>query len=168
MRLFFAFALFMLTPVLSQAAVSRLDHIPGFVLWDAATIDAAADRLEQELGDKVLVYETIGNYMGHSMYLVLRGRTGTAEYHVNESDFQITWRGKAEFVIGGKIIDRRNKTSTQIRGTSIKGGKSYVVEPGDILHVPPSTPHQLVINPKEPYMYLLIKLDEDADAFKGE
>ena len=168
MRLIISLVVFMLVHLNSQSEVSTLDHIPGFVLWDADTVNAAADRLEKELGDKVLVYETIGNYRGHSMYLVLRGRTGTAEYHVNESDFQIGYRGKATFVIGGEIVDRRKKTETQYRGSAIKGGKSYIVGPADVLHVPPSTPHQLLINPAEPYMYLLFKLDEDADAYKGD
>jgi len=166
MRIVFTLAFLILTPILVQAQTSTLDHIPGFVIWNSKSIDAAADRLEKELGDKVLVYETIGNYKGNSMYLVLRGRTGTSEFHVNETDFQITWRGKATFVIGGEIVDRTNKTPTQGRGTAIKGGTSYVLTPGDIMHVPPRTPHQHVIDPAEPYMYLLMKLDEDADAYK--
>jgi hypothetical protein len=166
MRKIFILILLMLTPVITLAQTSTLDHIPGFVLWNSKSIDAAADRLEKELGDKHLVYETIGNYKGHSMYLVLRGKTDTAEFHVNESDFQITWRGKANFVIGGEVVNARNKTETQIRGTAIKGGKSYLLTPGDIIHVPPSTPHQLLIDPAEPYMYLLMKLDEDVDAYK--
>ena len=39
-------------------------------------LTAAADNLERTIGDKAMVFETIGNYPGHSMYLVLRGRTG--------------------------------------------------------------------------------------------
>ena len=64
----------------SSAAAPTVDPV-GYVLWDAATVEAAADRLEKSLGDKALVWETIGNYDGHSVYLVLRGKSGSAEIH---------------------------------------------------------------------------------------
>jgi hypothetical protein len=33
--------------------------------------------------------------------------------------------------------------------------------PGDLIHIPPGIAHQLIIEPAEPYMYLLFKLDEE-------
>lgn len=143
------------------AEPKTLDTIPDFVLWNADTIEATADRLERELGDRHLVYESLGNYQGHSFYLVLRGRTGKAEFHITESDIQITIRGKAKFVIGGELVDPVDGPRKQISATSIRNGKSYLLEPGDMIHVPPSTPHQLLVDPSEPYMYVLIKLDEE-------
>ena len=29
------------------------------------------------------------------------------------------------------------------------------------MHIPPGVPHQLIIDPAEPYLYLLIKIDEE-------
>jgi len=138
-----------------------LDELPEFVLWDSVSIEAAADRLEHSLGDRHMVYESLGNYDGHSFYLVLRGRTGKAEYHITESDIQIGVRGRATFVIGGELDDPVHGARRQISATSITGGKSFRLEPGDMVHVPPSTPHQLLVDPSEPYMYVLIKLDEE-------
>ena len=142
-------------------SAQSMDGIAGFILRDSASLEAAADRLEEKLGDKHLVFETIGNHEGHSLYLVLRGRTGAAEVHLTESDYYIGIRGHTTFVIGGELENPRELPRKQIHGTGIKGGTSRVIGPGDIVHVPPNTPHNTIIDPAEPYMYLLFKIDEE-------
>ena len=41
------------------------------------------------------------------------------------------------------------------------GAVQRELTPGDIMHIPPGLPHQLLIDEAEPYMYLLIKIDEE-------
>ena len=138
-----------------------IDDPQDFVLWNAAYVEAAAERLEKSLGDKDLVWETMGNYEGHSVYLVLRGKTDTAELHETESDVQISMRGKATSVVGGNLVNAEKRPRKQQRGTAIEGGKHRQLTPGAIMHIPPGVPHQLLIDPQEPYLYLLIKIDEE-------
>jgi hypothetical protein len=133
----------------------------GFVLWDATTVEAVADRLEDSLDDNALVWETVGNYDGHSAYLVLRGKTSRAEIHDTESDIQISVRGRATSVVGGNLVDAELRPRKQQRGSSIEGGNHRELVAGDIMHIPPGVPHQLLIDPAQPYMYLLIKIDEE-------
>jgi len=140
---------------------ARADEPAGYVRWDSAYIQAAADRLERALGDKALVFETVGNYAGHSIYLVLRGRTGQAEIHETESDVQIGVRGTAVSVIGGDLVDAQALPRKQRRGTSISGGDRRATGPGDLIHIPPGVAHQLLVEPNEPYLYLLFKIDEE-------
>ena len=148
--------------LLAQSADPSATTDPvDFVLWDAAMVDAAADRLEASLTDKALVWETIGNYDGHSVYLVLRGKTSRAEIHDTESDVQISVRGRATSVVGGRLVDAESLPRKQQRGTSIEGGSHRELAPGDIMHIPPGEPHQLLIDAAQPYMYLLIKIDEE-------
>jgi mannose-6-phosphate isomerase-like protein (cupin superfamily) len=161
MRFKFMLVALLLLPMTVAAQQPNSDGPPGFVLWDSELIESTADRLEQELGDKHMVYQSIGNYEGHSMYLVLRGRTGTSEFHETESDFYISVRGQATFVIGGELTEAEDRPRKQQRGEGISGGKTHHLGPGDILHVPEATPHQIVVDPQEPYMYILIKLDEE-------
>ena len=160
MRLTLIIILLILTSLASHAQSPSTDGPPGFVLWNKDLIEATANRLEKELGDKHMVYQTIGNYKGHSMYLVLRGKTGTSELHETESDFYISMRGKATFVIGGEMVGNEKRPRKQQRGSAVKGGATHTLGPGDILHVPVATPHHIIIGPDEPYMYILIKLDE--------
>jgi len=151
----------MLATTVIHAQDTSGDDPAGYVRWDSTFIQATADRLERKLGDKALVWETVGNYDGHSIYLVLRGRTGQAELHETESDVQIGVRGVAVSVIGGELVDGRALPRKQRRGTSIKGGQRRETSPGDLIHIPPGVAHQLIVDPAEPYMYLLFKLDEE-------
>ena len=133
----------------------------GFVRWNSEYIQQVADGLEERLGDELLVWETVGNYDGHSIYLVLRGRTDRPEMHETESDVQIGVRGTALSVVGGEMIDPVSLPRKQQRGSSIAGGLRKKTSPGDLIHIPPGVPHQLIIEPGKPYMYLLFKLDEE-------
>jgi mannose-6-phosphate isomerase-like protein (cupin superfamily) len=92
---------------------------------------------------------------------VLRGKTDTPEVHETESDIQISMRGTATSVVGGRLIDPESRPRKQQRGTAIEGGKHRQLTPGAIMHIPPGVPHQLLIAPDEPYLYLLIKIDEE-------
>lgn len=147
--------------VLQCTGAFAQNSVPEFILRSATSIEQAADRLEAELGDQAMVFETIGNHDGHSMYLVLRGKTGTSERHTTESDYYIGVRGTATFQIGGEIIEPQQLPRKQIRGTGIEGGTIHKTGPGDIVHVPVDTPHHLIIDPETPYLYILIKLDEE-------
>lgn len=159
MRIFVAVLVSMLTPILASADPGAAPT--GFGLWSAAQLREAGDRLEKALGEKQLVYETLGTYKGHSVYLVLRGKTAAAEYHETESDIQIGVRGTATFVIGGELLNPKKLPRKQQQGSGIKGGARSTVAPGDIVHVPVAVPHVLIIEPGKPYMYILIKLDEE-------
>jgi mannose-6-phosphate isomerase-like protein (cupin superfamily) len=144
------------------------DDPAGFVLWKSAAVTAAADRLDQKIGKGRLMFETIGNYPGHSIYLVLRGATGEAEFHETESDLFVARRGRATLVIGGELVNPEMRPRRQQRAKEIKGGVRRELLPGDIAHIPMATPHQLLIAPGERFMYDLIKFDEEPLSRKGE
>jgi mannose-6-phosphate isomerase-like protein (cupin superfamily) len=158
------YRLLLVTMLAAQGGVgSSTGSRDGYVRWDAARVEAAADRLEARLGDEAMVYETIGNYEGHSIYLVLRGRTGSAELHETESDLYIAKRGRATFAIGGELVEPQKLPRRQRRGSAIRGGTNQALAPGDIVHVPEGVPHQLILDANEPFMYLLIKFDEEPE-----
>jgi len=150
-------------PVHAQGsrAASTGDLPAGFELWSSARVKETSDRLEKTIGDKPIIFETIGNWEGHSVYLVLRGKTAEAEFHETESDVYIGQRGHATFIIGGEMVDPKSLPRKQKRGPSIRGGIARDLRAGDVLHVPKAIPHQLVIAPGEQFMYLLFKLDEE-------
>lgn len=156
------YQLLLVTMVAAQGGVESSAGSPeGYVHWDAVRVEAAADRLEARLGDEAMVFETIGNYRGHSIYLVLRGRTGSAELHETESDLYVVKRGRASFAIGGELVEPAELPRHQKRGSAIRGGMRQALAPGDIVHVPEAVPHQLILDAGEPFLYLLIKFDEE-------
>jgi hypothetical protein len=161
MRTIFTVTLLALISTVSHAQTATLENIPGFIFWNSKVIEETADRLEKELGEKRLVYQTIGNFVGHSVYLVLRGKTSMAELHETESDFQIGVRGTTTFMIGGELLDAELKSRRQQRGKIGPNAKSYTFGPGDFMHIPPNVAHVHIIEPNKPFMYLLFKLNEE-------
>ena len=164
MHIAYILALVLLSPLAAGGQPTSTESVEGpkgYVLWNATRLERAADRLSRNLGDAAMVYETIGNYEGHSIYLVLRGQTGTSELHETESDLYIAKRGTATLVIGGKLVDAKQLSRRQRRGTAIRGGQSQALSPGDIVHVPVAIPHHLIIDPADPFKYILIKFDEE-------
>src|SRR5262249_15596775 len=144
-----------------QRAAAPANEIPAFALWPADRVKEAADRLEKNIGDKSILFETLGNWKGHSVYLVLRAKTADAEFHKTEEDVYIGLRGKATFVIGGEMVDPKDMPRKQVRAGSIRGGTKRDLSAGDIVHVPRAIPHQLVIAPGERFLYWLFKIDEE-------
>ena len=145
-----------------QAPLSLGDDPPtGFVMWPSAEVETIANRLEREIGNRAMVYETIRNDDGHSVYFVLRGLTGPAEFHETEADLYVVHRGNATFVIGGELIDPELLPRKQQRGSSIRNGIRPALAPGDILHVPVSTPHQIIVSPGQTFLYTLVKFNEE-------
>jgi hypothetical protein len=156
------YRLLLVTILAAQGAAGSSTGGPeGYVLWDANRVEAVADRLEAQIGDRAMVFETIGSYEGHSIYLVLRSRTGLAELHETESDLYVVKRGRATFVIGGELVEPRTLPRRQRSGSAIRGGTRQVLAPGDIVHVPEAVPHHLILDPGEAFMYILIKFDEE-------
>jgi mannose-6-phosphate isomerase-like protein (cupin superfamily) len=147
----------------AQQEPLRLDDDPptGFVMWPSAEVETIANRLEREIGNRAMVYETIRNDDGHSVYFVLRGLTGPAEFHETEADLYVVHRGNATFVIGGELINAELLPRKQQRGSSIRNGIRHALAPGDILHVPVATPHQIIIPPGQTFLYTLVKFNEE-------
>lgn len=143
-----------------QTAASE-DPPPGFVLWTAERIAETIERLDRELGDQSLVFEAYGNYDGHSVYLVLRGKTSSAELHETEADLYVVRRGTATLVVGGELVDPETRPRRQQRGSSIRGGYRREIGPGDVVHIPVGVPHQLVLPEGETFLYDLTKFDEE-------
>jgi mannose-6-phosphate isomerase-like protein (cupin superfamily) len=134
---------------------------PGFVLWTPERLAETIERLDREIGDKALVFEAYGNYDGHSVYLVLRGKTSPAELHETEADLYVVRRGRATFVIGGELVGATQQPRKQQRGESIRGGYRCEIGPGDVIHVPIGVPHQLILPAGESFLYDLTKFDEE-------
>ena len=144
-----------------QSSLGTPPDPEGFALWKSDRVNDTADRLGRTIGTNPMVFETIGNYDGHSIYLVLRGATGNAELHETEADLFVARRGRATLVIGGELLGAETLPRRQRRGSGIKGGGRHVLMPGDIVHIPVGVAHQLLVEPGDRFMYELVKFDEE-------
>jgi mannose-6-phosphate isomerase-like protein (cupin superfamily) len=129
---------------------------PGFHCWKAADLGG----IEQKLGAKhqALAGAPLADYGNHNLALTVRTASGQAELHENWSDVFVVRSGNATLIAGGEIVNPKTASAGEIRGDSIEGGAKQALSPGDIVHIPPKTPHQVLIGQGETFSYFIVKV----------
>jgi len=79
-----------------------------------------------------------GHYKIHASR---RTAPGQAEVHTRDTDIIHVLEGEATFVTGGEVVDGKTTGPEEVRGASIRGGKTRKLVPGDVMVVPAGTPH---------------------------
>jgi len=143
-------------------ATSAFAAVPlGYSHWTAAQMDERSKGLPAKMNHAVKVAtESLGAWGNHSMSLVHREGSGEAELHETQSDILFIRGGDGAVVVGGTIQNQRRSAPHELRGTSISGGEKQPLHPGDVLHIPPRTPHQMILDPGQHLDYYAVKVDK--------
>lgn len=94
----------------------------------------------------------------HILSISHRDKSGRVEVHLKKADVMIIQSGTATFVSGGTVVDPVTTAPNELQGSSIVGGVSRVVGPGDVIEVPMGLPHQYLLAPGTQITYLLVKI----------
>jgi mannose-6-phosphate isomerase-like protein (cupin superfamily) len=70
-----------------------------------------------------------------------RGAPGQVEVHEKTTDILFVQAGEATYVTGGKMIEGKQTKAGEWLGKSIEGGTEHHLKKGDVIIVPPGTPH---------------------------
>jgi mannose-6-phosphate isomerase-like protein (cupin superfamily) len=70
-----------------------------------------------------------------------RGVQRGAEMHEKTNHVFIIVDGEADFVTGGKMIEPKEISAGQTRGSGIEGGVVHRLSKGDVITIPAKTPH---------------------------
>jgi hypothetical protein len=127
-------------------------------VWSSAELKSSSDKLSAEAQAKSIAGNTLGAWGNHSASLWRRARSGEAELHKTKVDLIVVQDGSATLVTGGTIPDAHTTQPNEIRGSSIRGGISRKLAPGDIVHVPANTPHQFILEKGQSISYFALKL----------
>jgi mannose-6-phosphate isomerase-like protein (cupin superfamily) len=142
---------------LATAAAAALPA--GYSHWTAEQIQNRAGNLPAKMSKVKVSTESLGGWGNHSMSLVHREGSGEAELHETQSDILFIRGGDAAIVIGGRIPNGRTTTAHEIRGPGIEGGEKQPLHPGDVVHIAPKTPHQMILEPGQKLDYYAVKID---------
>ena len=85
-----------------------------------------------------------------------RTKSGPAEVHEHETDVVYVLEGSATFVTGGKLFGANTVSAGEIRGTDVQGGETRKLAKGDVVVVPPNTPHWFK-EVSDPVLYFVVK-----------
>jgi mannose-6-phosphate isomerase-like protein (cupin superfamily) len=104
--------------------------------------------------------ETLEKYPHHYTMLAFRSKDGGGELHQNFADMFTILDGHVTLVTGGEVVDPKTTALGEIRGSSVKGGTRQELKPGDVVHIPAGTPHQMLVAGGETVTYFVVKIEE--------
>jgi mannose-6-phosphate isomerase-like protein (cupin superfamily) len=143
------------------------------VLPMAAAQTLVADRLTQSqlvehaqqltasaLGPSGTASAKLSEYPNHYTMIALRHKDGGAEIHANFADFFLIVQGSATLVTGGTVEGGKEQSPGEIRGGVVRNGTSMTLNPGDVVHIPATVPHQMLVPEGSTFIYFVIKVKE--------
>jgi mannose-6-phosphate isomerase-like protein (cupin superfamily) len=101
---------------------------------------------------------TLDKYKDHYTMLAARTKSGGAEFHGRYADIFMIVSGEATEVIGGTMVDRKEKANGEVAGTRLEGGTPHVMHAGDVVHIEAGTPHQTMVDPGKTVVYFVVKI----------
>lgn len=132
----------------------------GVHVWKAADVTARGEALSRKLNDQKAATDPLGTEGNRSFMVAHREGSGVAEWHEKEADVMFISSGEATMVYGGTIVDAKPSGPGEMRGPSISGGVEVKLGPGDVLHIPAKTPHQMKLDPGRTVTYFVTKVVE--------
>ena len=142
------------------AALLQTGGRPDVQVWKASDIQQRGRVLATKLDDIKLASETIATVGNRTFMVAHREGSGVAELHETQADIIMISSGRVTMVYGGEVVDPKTTAKGEVRGPSIRGGTSVVLGPGDVLHIPAKTPHQMKLDAKATVTYFVAKVVE--------
>ena len=115
--------------------------------WTAAELKERTKALSPKIDAHKIATERLANFGSYHALAVRREGSGQAELHEHWADLFVVQSGTATLVVGGTIPHGKITAPGEIRGPTIEGGAPQRLSPGDIVHIPAKTPHQVVFDP---------------------
>jgi mannose-6-phosphate isomerase-like protein (cupin superfamily) len=132
----------------------------GYKYWSASELKGFAKTLAPKVNALKFASERLTDYGNHYTMMAHREGNGEAEFHETESDLFVVTSGTATLLVGGTVQNGKTTAPNEIRGPSIEGGTRQKLSAGDIVHIPPKTAHQLMLEPGSQFTYFVLKVKE--------
>ncbi len=148
-------------PALVALALSTicLSAAESVSIWTQTELTGVSTKLASNKSAKSIEGVPLGAFGSQSCSVFRRTASGEAELHKVKTDYLIIEQGNATLVYGGTIPNARTSAPNEVRGSSISGGGSKAVSAGDIIRIPPGTPHQFVLAKGQTVSYFALKVE---------
>jgi mannose-6-phosphate isomerase-like protein (cupin superfamily) len=130
----------------------------GFAIWKSQELKGYAAKLSPKINADKIATEKLADYGGYYTQMAHREGSGIAELHERWTDIFVIESGEGTVVVGGTIDGRHESGPGEIRGTAVTGGENHPVKPGDVVHVPANTPHQMLVPKGSQITYFVVKI----------
>ncbi len=136
----------------------------GLNYYSASDLHQMAHKLQERdslrLRTTGVVTETLEKYPDHFTMLTVRTTSGGAELHEHYADIFLVVDGDATLITGGTVLNPKSAAPGETSGTAVEGGARQKLGKGDVVHISPNTPHQLLISKGHSFTYFVVKVKE--------
>lgn len=145
--------------VLASALPLGAAEKTGIAVWPSSELKGYTAKLAPKVNEKKLALENLGAFGNHSTLIAHRQGDGEAELHDTQADIFFVQEGQATLVLGGEVVDGKTIAAGEVRGPSIRNGQRFSIGPGDVVHIPSKTAHQLLLPAGSKFTYFVVKID---------
>jgi mannose-6-phosphate isomerase-like protein (cupin superfamily) len=134
----------------------------GYKFWSADELKSYERILAPRITatNKIAIEDRVIDYGNYFSAMVHREGNAPAEQHESWADLYVISTGSATLEVGGTIADGKATAPGEIRGTSIRGGSRQKLSPGDVVHIPAKTPHNVLVDPGGQITYFIFKVKQ--------
>jgi glc operon protein GlcG len=146
--------------VSGAASAAQDDEIASFAAAEFGKRQMAGARVQHVPAERVAqAFRKDANLITEDAFRVNASRrdgAGEAEVHQRDTDIFYVTKGSAELVTGGQVVEPRQSSPAEIRGTQISGGDSLQLKQGDVVSIPRGVPHWFK-QVHAPFEYYVVK-----------
>ena len=146
-------AILALVPLVALAAAgqeaAKLVFVPG------KQIETDIRKAPLNMGEQEI--NLIERTPDHAGILLRRTLPGKAEVHETETDVWYVIDGGCVLVTGGTLINAKQESPGQIRGSGISGGDERKIGKGDFIRIPTGVPHWVKKIEGKEIVYIVVK-----------
>jgi mannose-6-phosphate isomerase-like protein (cupin superfamily) len=144
MRMQFLAAAFLATTA-SGALAQQAATPPATVFMSDKDIMALVDKAKADRkGEAPVTAEPILLLAPYRAQLEYRPISAGAAVHTEDAELMVVLQGTGNIITGGKLVDEKQVNAYNMSGPSIAGGQDHNVVKGDMILIPPNTPHQVM------------------------
>src|SRR5437762_5025544 len=125
----------------------------GFEMWSGKQLKGYEKTLAPKIDAKKFASQPLGKFGNHAFQVAHREGNGEGELHETQADLFIVQSGEATLVVGGSIPGSKTTAPNEVRGPAVQGGEKKKLGPGDVVHIPPNTAHQLLVDNGKQFTY---------------
>ncbi len=106
------------------------------------------------VGEDEQMMHAARNYMVHASH---RDTAGVVEIHEFDTDIVYVLKGSATLITGGTPVDIKTIAAHEFRASTVNGGETRMLVPGDVVIIPNGVPHWFK-EVKAPFDYYVVKV----------
>lgn len=127
--------------------------------WTAGELDDLGASLKEQVGsNNAAVLDRIideGRYFAAMVHR--EPGPGFSESHADWADLYFVTSGSAAIITGGTLVNAREESPGEMRGTAIQGGTRHTISEGDVVHIPAGVAHHVLVEAGHEISYFIFK-----------